>query len=351
MNQRKDILNQKIEAIDLFCGIGGLTYGLRKSNIDVLAGLDNDQSCEYSYTKNNNCEFILADVTKYNFKKMRRLYSNDSIRVLVGCAPCQPFSSHNFKFKDKKTDSQWSLIDYFFKAIKILNPHIISMENVRGVIKTNIFKKFVKNVKGLGYQLNYEIINCADYGVPQNRNRLVLLGSKFGEIEIPQKTHSKKNYITVGKTIKKLPKLKAGKANEKDPIHRAQNLSPLNIKRIKQSKSNGSWKDWDKKLLPNCYKRKSGRTYTSVYGRMSWNSVSPTITTQFYIYGTGRFGHPEEHRALSLREGAALQTFPKKYGFCSSSSFVTLGRHIGNAVPPKLALAIGNTIKKHLKGK
>lgn len=349
MKQEKHIMKRKVEAIDLFCGIGGLTYGLRKANIDVLAGLDNDQSCEYSYTKNNDCKFILADITKYDFTKMKKLYSNDSIKILVGCAPCQPFSSHSFKIKNKKTDSQWSLIDYFFKAIKALNPHIISMENVRGVTKTNVFRDFIKNVKGLGYQLNYEIINCADYGVPQSRRRLVLLGSKFGEIEIPTKTHSKKNHIAVRKIIRKLPKLQAGKVNEKDPIHRTLNLSPLNIKRIKQSKPNGSWKDWDKQLLPNCYRRKSGNTYTSVYGRMSWDSISPTITTQFYAYGTGRFGHPKENRALSLREGALLQTFPKKYFFYKSSSIVTLGRHIGNAVPPKLGLAIGNTIRKHLE--
>lgn len=342
-------MKQKIEAIDLFCGIGGLTYGLRKVNIDVLAGLDNDQSCEYSYTKNNNCNFILADITKYNFKKMKKLYSNNSIRVLVGCAPCQPFSSHSFKVRNKKFDSQWNLIDYFLKAIKILNPHIISMENVRGVTKTNVFKKFIRNVKSLEYQLNYEIINCADYGIPQNRKRLVLLGSKFGEIEIPKKTHSKKNHIIVGKIIKNLPKLKAGEVSEKDSIHKTQNLSPLNIKRIKQSKPNGSWKDWDKKLLPDCYKKKSGSTYTTVYGRASWDSVSSTITTKFYIYGTGRFGHPEQNRAFSLREGALLQTFPKKYSFCKNSSIVTLGRHIGNAVPPKLGLEIGNAIKKHLK--
>ena len=226
---------KKIEAIDLFCGVGGLTYGLRKANIEVLAGLDNDPSCEYPYTKNNNCDFILADITKYNFKNMKKRYSKNSIKVLIGCAPCQPFSSHNYKVKNKKIDLQWSLIDYFFKAIKILKPHIISMENVKGVVKTNVFRRFVKNVKPLGYKLNYKIINCVDYGVPQNRKRLVLLGSKFGEIEIPGKTHSKSNRIVIKKFIKGLPKLKAGQISKKDPIHRAQHLSDINIKRIQQS--------------------------------------------------------------------------------------------------------------------
>lgn len=339
----------KIEAIDLFCGIGGLTYGLRQANIDVLAGLDNDESCEYPYKKNNNCKFISADIAKYDFEEMKGLYSKDSIRVLVGCAPCQPFSSHTYKAKNKQNDTRWNLINYFIRAIKILKPHIISMENVRGLTKTNIFKIFLRELKQLGYQVNYNVVYCPDYGIPQNRSRLILLGSKLGKINLPNKTHKKDNYVTVKDIIKNLPKIKSGEIYNKDSVHRAKNLSALNIKRIKQSKPNGSWKDWDKKLLPECYRKKSGQTYTSVYGRMSWNNVSPTITTQFYNYGSGRFGHPKQDRALSIREGALLQTFPDHYDFGEKVSMTTTGRHIGNAVPPRLGFLIGKVIKEHIK--
>ncbi len=338
----------KIEAIDLFCGIGGLTYGLRQANINVLAGLDNDKSCSYSYEKNNNCKFIAADIAKYDFRDMQKMYSKDSIKVLVGCAPCQPFSSHTFKAKNKQNDIRWNLISYFIKAIEILSPHVISMENVRGITKTDIFEGFIEEVKKLGYQIDYEVVYCPDYGIPQSRSRLVLLGSKLGEIKVPEKTHAKDNYVTVGDIIKSLPKIKSGQTSDVDAIHKAKNLSPLNLERIKQSKPKGSWRDWDKKLLPECYKKESGKTYTSVYGRMSWNDVSPTITTQFFNYGSGRFGHPSQDRGLSIREGALLQTFPASYDFGNESSMTKLGRHIGNAVPPKLGYVIGKAIKQHV---
>ncbi len=121
-----------------------------------------------------------------------------------------------------------------------------------------------------------------------------------------------------------------------------------NLQRIKQSKPNGTWRDWNRKLLPACYKKESGQTYTSVYGRMGWDGVSPTITTQFHNYGSGRFGHPTQNRALSLREGALLQTFPEDYDFGEVKSMTDIARHIGNAVPPVLGEIIGKTIKKHL---
>ena len=340
---------KKIEAIDLFCGIGGLTYGLQQADINVLAGLDNDKSCEYSYEKNNNCKFIASDIAKYDFEEMKDMYSKDSVRVLVGCAPCQPFSSHTSKVKNKQNDVRWSLINYFIKAIRVLNPHVISMENVRGITKTDIFEDFIKEVKKMGYQIDYRVVYCPDYGIPQSRSRLIFLGSKLGEINVPKETHTKDNYVTVGDIIESLPKIKSGEISRKDPVHRAKNLSPLNLERMRQSKPKGSWQDWDKKLLPECYKRKSGQTYTSVYGRMSWDHVSPTITTQFLNYGSGRFGHPEQDRALSIREGALLQTFPNDYDFGKEISMTKIGRQIGNAVPPKLGFVIGKSIKEHSK--
>ncbi len=340
----------KIEAIDLFCGIGGLTYGLNQAGINVLAGLDNDKTCAYSYEKNNDSTFIEADITKYNFQKMKAIYSKNSIRVLVGCAPCQPFSSHTFKNKDKnKNDIRWNLIDYFIKAVEALKPHVISMENVRGLTKEDIFKEFVRKLEKLQYKVVYEVVYCPNYGIPQNRSRLVLLASKLGKIGIPPQTHPKEKHITVGDAIKNLPKIRSGGVNPKDIVHRAKNLTSLNLERIKQSKPKGTWRDWDKKLLLECYKKKSGQTYTSVYGRMCWQKVSPTITTQFFNYGSGRFGHPEQNRGLSIREGALLQTFPKDYNFGECSSMTITARHIGNAVPPKLGFVIGKAIQEHIK--
>ena len=346
---KASVKTMKVEAIDLFCGVGGLTYGIKQAGIKVLAGLDNDVSCKYAYEKNNECQFIADDIVGYDFKKLKKLYSKQSIKVLVGCAPCQPFSSHTFKAKGKQKDNKWNLIVYFVEAIKVLDPDIISMENVRGLTKTSVFKKFVAAIKELGYEIDYEIVSCADYGVPQSRRRLVLLGSKLGKIAVPKKTHTKQNHATTKKAIGDLPSIKSGEICLIDPMHRSRNLSSINLRRISQSKPNGTWRDWDKSLLPNCYKKASGKTYSSVYGRMSWDAPSPAITTQFLTYGTGRFGHPEQNRALSLREGALLQTFPKKYDFGRINSMMTIGRHIGNAVPPRLGLVIGKSINKHLR--
>lgn len=338
---------KRIEAVDLFCGIGGLTYGLRQANIDVVAGLDNDKTCRYTYESNNQAEFIEADIAEYDFTNMKNLFSKDSVKVLVGCAPCQPFSSHTFKAKNKEDDKRWNLIDYFVKATREINPEVISMENVRGLTKTAVFKKFVKDLEELGYNIDYKVVYCPDYGIPQNRSRLVLLGSRIGKISVPEKTHNKDTYVTVGDVIRDLPPVAAGEAYLADPIHKAKNLSEINIERIKQSKPKGTWRDWDPDLLPNCYKKSSGATYTSVYGRMGWDSVSPTITTQFFNFGSGRFGHPEQNRALTIREGALLQTFPIDYDFGNNMPISALGRHIGNAVPPKLGYVIGAAIQEH----
>lgn len=339
----------KIEAIDLFCGIGGLTYGLQQNDIRVIAGIDNDKSCEYSYTKNNNTKFICDNIVNYNFNQLKNLYSKKSIKILVGCAPCQTFSTYTFKIKDRKNDIRWKMINYFLNAIKILKPDIISMENVRGIINTKIFTDFITQIKKNDYMVSYKVVNCADYGVPQSRKRLVLLASKIGDIDIPSQIYNKDGHIPIKDVIRHLPTIKHGEKCKEDSLHKSRELYEINIKRIKQSTPSGTWRDWDKKLLPECYKKESGKGYSSVYGRMNWNLVSPTITTQFTTYGSGRFGHPEQNRAISIREGALLQTFPYDYDFGKDIPIGIISRHIGNAVPPQLGKVIGKQITKHIK--
>jgi len=338
----------KIESIDLFCGIGGLTYGLQKSGINVIAGIDNDETCRYAYETNNKSLFINADITQYNSDEIKKLYSKNAVKILVGCAPCQPFSSHTFKNKSKVCDTRWYLLNYFGKIVDGILPEIVSMENVRGIVKTNIFKRFLNILEKNKYYIDYRIVYVPDYGAPQNRIRLILLASRLGEIKLPKSTNTKSTYVTVRDTIKKLRPIKAGQTAKNDPLHKTKNLSETNLQRIKQSKPNGTWRDWNRNLLPECYKKESGQTYTSVYGRMGWDNVSPTITTQFFNYGSGRFGHPTQNRALSLREGALLQTFPEDYDFGDIKSMTTIARHIGNALPPILGEVIGKTIKTHL---
>jgi len=258
-----------------------------------------------------------------------------------------------YKIKNREQTQKWRLISEFARLAHEISPDIVTMENVPNLAKQKIFKDFVVSLERNGYFVSYSNVYCPDYGIPQTRTRLVLFASRFGKIGLIPKTTEKDKYKTVKETIGELEHICAGQTSQQDPLHRACGLTNINMARIKQSKPSGSWRDWDESLLLPCHKKETGKTYPSVYGRMSWDEPSPTITTQFYNYGTGRFGHPEQNRALSLREGALLQTFPPDYEFIDPSnggiSIKRLGIHIGNAVPVKLAEIIGKSIIKHLE--
>ena len=235
-----------------------------------------------------------------------------------------------------------------------VQPQIISVENVPNLQKYPIFDNFIKELENNKYKVKFSVVFCPDYGIPQNRKRLVLLASKLGKIDIIDKiTYHSKN-ASVRNAIGNLPKIKAGEQCKSDKLHIARSLTPINVKRIKATpKNGGSWKDWDKSLILNCHKKDKGKTYSSVYGRMKWDEPSPTMTTFCTGIGNGRFGHPEQDRAISLREASLLQTFPMDYDFIEDKNApVKIGiisRHIGNAVPPKLGEVIGLSIKKHLE--
>lgn len=340
-----------IASVDLFCGVGGLTHGLLKSGIQVRAGIDLDVSCKYAYEANNNAEFIGADISKITGEQIKKYWKDNEIKVLVGCAPCQPFSTHSNKVKDKEQDNKWNLLNEFIRLVKETIPDIISMENVTNLSNKQIFTDFVFKLKSLGYSVKYQNVYCPDYGIPQKRRRLVLLASRFGEIDIISPTHKKEEYKTVRDAIGHLEPIKSGIKCKNDILHFTTKLTDINLKRIRSSVPNGTWEDWDTSLMLECHKKESGKTYKSVYGRMSWDEPSPTITTQFYNYGTGRFGHPEQDRALTIREASILQSFPAKYKFVERNEDILLtqiGRHIGNAVPVNLGFVIGKSIHKHL---
>lgn len=346
---KQEILD-KVETIDLFCGIGGLSYGLNRSGLTVSKGFDIEHFFKYGYEKNNPGKYIVKDIRKISSKNL--FNRQTKIKILVGCAPCQPFSTYTTKYKySEKNSDKWNLLNEYLRLIKESTPHIISLENVPKLTKEKIFIEFIEELKQENYNIFYEIIDCSQYGIPQKRKRLVLLGSKFDEIELLKSINNK--VVSVRETLKKnnLKKIKAGESNEEDFLHISPKLSPLNIKRIKASKPGGTWKDWDENLKLECHKRVSGKSFSCVYGRIEPDKPSPTLTTQFYAYGTGRFGHPVEDRALSLREGALLQTFPKNYVFCQKNNFTIpkIGKAIGNAVPPKLGEVIGKSIIEHLK--
>lgn len=340
------------KVIDLFCGIGGLTHGFVLEGFEVIAGLDIDSSCSYAYQTNNNAQFIQSDIRLLESEKLKNLFSDAKVKVLIGCAPCQPFSK--YAFKPAKKNNDWELVKKFAELIQELRPEIVSMENVPLLRHHEVFKQFCKTLKSLGYSVSWSVIYGPDYGLPQERERLVLLASLLGDISILDKTYRKEDYQTVRDAIGNLPPISSGESHNEDPLHKASRLSEKNLERIKASKPGGTWHDWPSELVAKCHTRDSGKGYTSVYGRMEWDKPSPTITTQFLGFGNGRFGHPEQNRGISIREGAILQTFPQTYKFFETTnpiSLHTLTKHIGNAVPVILGKVIAQSILNHLEGK
>ena len=343
----------KIGAVDLFCGVGGLTCGLQRANIDVVAGIDLDRSCQYPFEYNNNSKFINKSVEEVSGKEIKKLLRGYDVKILVGCAPCQPFSRHQKNKKDRKSHKDWSLLYQFARIVEESKPHIISMENVPELAKEQVFHDFVESLKKLKYYISYSIVNVADYGLAQSRRRLILLASKKKNIELISPTHIQ-HPVCVKDIIGNLPEVTAGETCPTDRLHVSSVLSETNFKRINASKPNGTRRDWPEELILECHKKDTGKTYSSVYGRMAWDGFSPTITTQFTGYGTGRFGHPTQNRALTLREGALLQSFPNGYTFVSENENICLksiARHIGNAVPPLLGEIVGQSIINSLPKK
>jgi DNA (cytosine-5)-methyltransferase 1 len=341
-----------IACVDLFCGAGGLTRGLIAAGVPVVAGVDFDEACEHPYTANHEgISFHRHDVAQLAASEIKNWFGDASIRVLAGCAPCQPFSSYSQRYDTIGTD-RWGLLNHFARLVRELKPDIVTMENVPTVKKHKVFEDFVAALQSLEYEVWYEVVDCADYGLPQRRRRTVLLASLHGEIKLRQPETSSKN--TVEDVLKDLPVLRHGGRNDDDPLHTASRLSQLNYERIQVSKPGGTWRDWPEHLVAKCHTKKTGKTYPGVYGRMRWDEPAPTLTTQFFGFGNGRFGHPSQARGLSLREGAILQGFPRGYSFVPADKpiqFKVLGRLIGNAVPVQLGRVIGESIIEHVQSR
>jgi DNA (cytosine-5)-methyltransferase 1 len=276
---------------------------------------------------------------------------------MVGCAPCQPFSTLNrTRSMYKEEDERWKPLKKFLDLILSVKPEIVSMENVKELAnekKYPVFGEFVCRLKQSGYAVSYKVVDASRYGVPQTRKRLVLLASRLGEIDLIPETHDETNLPTVREAIGDLPRIKDGTTHPADTFHRASKLSVANKKRVVATpKNGGSTKSWDKNLLPECYKTEGKNTYkSSVYGRMRWDTPGPTVTTHCITLGTGRHGHPSQDRAMSLREAARLQTFPDDYEFLPPGKFsmTKLARFIGNAVPVRLGQVIAQSIRQHIE--
>lgn len=346
-----------VVCVDLFCGAGGLTHGLVEAGVKVVAGVDFDAACKHPYEANHDgITFHQADVAQLKASTVAEWFGDAKVWVLAGCAPCQPFSNYALRYQKREfgnsieNDERWSLLNHFGRLVEELLPDVVTMENVPTVTRHSVFTSFKSTLERLGYQVWVDVVDCAQYGLPQRRHRTVLLASRHGEIELRAPVASEAR--TVEDAIKGLPILRHGGMDKADRLHTSAHLSDLNYLRIQHSKPGGTWRDWPKHLIADCHKRKTGKTYPGVYGRMRYDEPAPTLTTQFFGFGNGRFGHPTQARGLSLREGALLQGFPRDYSFAPDDQpiqFKTLGRMIGNAVPVDLGRVIGQSILQHVE--
>lgn len=350
-----------IKAIDFFCGGGGMTNGLRAAGIDVIAGIDIDTKCKETYEYNNKpAKFIVEDVAKLPVESFEKGFKcdeseikierNDDNLLFVGCSPCQYWSLMN---TDKtKSESSKNLLDDFRKFVEYYNPGYVVIENVPGIFSHSAspLRKFIDFLEEHQYfSVVSDIIKVYDYGVPQTRKRFILIASRVKHVSLPDPDKNHNN--TVRKFIgdkKVFPEIEAGHNDNTEFCHTSAGLSETNLSRLAMTPPNGgtreAWQDTELQLAVYEKHRRDGKFgFQDIYGRMFWDKPAPTITTRFYSLSNGRFGHPEQHRAISLREGATLQTFPHDYIF-KATSVSDISRIIGNAVPPELAKRIGKAV-------
>lgn len=333
----------RLKAVDFFCGGGGMTYGMKQAGITVLAGLDHDYHCEETYIKNHHdTRFIFADITKVKINILSDIgiTINDNNLVFIGCSPCQHWSIINTD--RRKSEKSTNLLTHFQKFVKYYNPGYVVIENVPGIkrfAEKSKLNTFIRFLSQRGYYVDDSVINANDYGVPQSRKRYVLIASRVNKhIRLPSPNESGpvvRDFIGPKNGFKKID---AGHRDKTDFKHSCSGLNKISLKRLYLTpKNGGTRKSWSnhKNLQIDAYRGRD-HCFRDVYGRMFWDKPAPTITTRFNSISNGRFGHPDEDRAISLREGATLQTFPNNYLFCSDS-ISTVARLIGNAVPPELA--------------
>ncbi len=344
---RKRPKRADLAVVDVFCGVGGLSLGLKQAGLRVVAGIDLDPDCRYPFEHNVGGTFHKADVAELSSDAVAEMYGDAKIKVLAGCAPCQPFSGYTTRRRE--IDDRWRLLMDFLRLVQGARPDVLTLENVPRLAHLPLWQEFVSGMEAAGYSVNWAVVDAADFGVPQNRKRIVLMASRLGSIAMPASVEGPRK--TVRDVIGAAPKVAAGSAHQDDTLHRARALTPINLERIRTARPAETWKRWPEHLRVRCHTEATGRTYPSVYGRMSWDKPSPTITTQFYGFGNGRFGHPDQDRALTLREGALIQSFPAGFEFVPPGAPIiarTVGRLIGNAVPPALGAAIGRVIIAHV---
>jgi len=349
---KPNTISSMFKAVDFFCGAGGMTSGFNKAGIKVLGGIDIDEECKKTYSINNpTSKFLKADIKKMSYDFLIEelaIKKNDDNLVFIGCSPCQYWS----KIKTDKTKSEESknLLGDFKRFVDYFKPGFIVIENVPGILtrlEESPLKAFLNFLDKKKYKYKYHIVNASHYGVPQTRKRFLLIASRVNEKVSLPKEDSLTNLPTVREFIgdKRIFKvINAGHKDASNFIHSAAKLSENNLKRLQLTPRNGgtrmSYSENIDIAIKSHYQKNN---FSDSYSRMFWEKPAPTITTRFNSISNGRFAHPEQDRAISLREGATLQTFEHSYLFFGKNQS-SIAKQIGNAVPPLLSMKIAKSI-------
>jgi DNA (cytosine-5)-methyltransferase 1 len=341
-----------IVGLDIFCGAGGVTCGLRKAGIKVVVGVEKNEDCRLTFTQNNPAVMFLSEdvrtLTARSLASHIHSIGDSDYLLLAACAPCQPFSSQN-KNRDEALDR--AVLRHVERLVRQMHPDFLFIENVPGLQRVSgfsAFRRLLHTLRALRYKTKYQVVDAAWYGVPQHRRRLVLTASLHGDAPWADQSHGAAPglapFATVRRAISKYPPINAGEEHPTVPNHVAAQLAEHNLDRLQATPGDGgSRTDWPSGLVLKCHRKHEG--HPDVYGRLRWDAPAPTLTTKCTSLSNGRYGHPEQHRAISAREAAALQSFDDSYMFYGGIRQIT--RQIGNAVPPALAEKFGAEFAAH----
>lgn len=357
-------MDKVLTAIDLFCGAGGLTLGLKRAGFNVVAGVEINPEIVKTYKANHpTTKLLIRDIREITGKEILELTGLKEIDLVAGCPPCQGFTTLTTKYHRK--DPRDDLVLEMARLVEEMMPKIVMMENVPGLTARGkpLLDGFVERLESLGYLVNKGVLQMADYGVPQSRRRLVLLAGNGFYIPLPKQTHcykgdrkrSLKSWLTLADVIKNMEKpVTLSEAKERGSPHKfnwhvVRDLKEISIERLKSLKAGSSRGSLPTELRPRCH-IKSNKGFTNVYGRLSWEQTPPTITSGCTTPCMGRFGHPDELRTISIREAALIQTFPRRYKF-DTKFMDTACNLVGNALPclfaRKVAVVCVDALKKN----
>ena len=336
---------RRLRAIDLFCGCGGLSEGLKQAGFSIIGALDVDLLAIESFKLNHRRTRLWQDDIHRvpAALVMRELeLKRGELDLLAGCPPCQGFSAlRTLNGSRTVKDHGKELVFQFLRFVRVLQPKAVMMENVPGLAKDSRMRTLLNALDAMGYRSGHQVLDAADYGVPQRRRRLILLAGKAGAIEFAKPTP---NRATVRAAIGTLPS--PGKSG--DPLHdvaekRKDNIAAL-IAQI--PRDGGSRSDLGEEWQLPCHQRCDG--FSDIYGRIAWDDVAPTITSGCVNPSKGRFLHPSQNRCITLREAALLQSFRSDYRLSLNRGKFEAGRLIGNALPPEFIKRHAVLIKAHL---